>query len=178
VSVVGSPTLTATAAADGTFSLEAPVGRVALRVAASGYWSSIVVVELPAAGLSGVALSVESESGVSATGPLLGRSISSANGIVAVVFENESGAGGESASISAGSDPGFTVSSSGAFVQGNTLLVDAPAVVTFTNVAPGSTGASVAGSPGRSTCSVRPAGNASWPVEAKAITFVHAVCTR
>jgi hypothetical protein len=93
VSVVGSPTLTATAAADGTFSLEAPVGRVALRVAASGYWN-------------------------------------------------------------------------------------APAVVTFTNVAPGSTGASVAGSPGRSTCSVRPAGNASWPVEAKAITFVHAVCTR
>jgi hypothetical protein len=175
VSVPGS-SVSATSAADGTFSIEVPVGSVTVRVTSAGRWGAITVLDVPAAGLSALEFPVIPDSTMASTGGVLGRGISASNGMVAIGFENESGRGGESAAISAASDPGTTVSSQGGYVQSNSLLPDGAGIVFFTNVAPGSTGASVAGAAGRNTCSISGTSASSWPVEAKTTTYVVASC--
>jgi hypothetical protein len=175
IAVAGS-SVTTTSAADGSFSIEVPVGSVTVRVTSAGRWGAITVLDVPAAGLSDLEFPVIPDSTMSATSGVLGRGISANNGMVAIGFENESGRGGESAAISAASDPGTTVSSQGAYVQSNALLPDGAGIVFFTNVAPGATGASVAGAAGRNTCSILGTSASSWPVEAKTTTYVFASC--
>jgi hypothetical protein len=175
IAVAGS-SVTTTSAADGSFSIEVPVGSVTVRVTSAGRWGAITVLDVPAAGLSDLEFPVIPDSTMSATSGVLGRGISANNGMVAIGFENESGRGGESAAISAASDPGTTVSSQGAYVQSNALLPDGAGIVFFTNVAPGATGASVAGAAGRNTCSIFGTSASSWPVEAKTTTYVFASC--
>jgi hypothetical protein len=175
VSVPGSSVST-TSAADGTFSIEVPVGSVTLRVTSAGRWGALTVLDVPAAGLSDLEFPVIPDSTMSATSGVLGRGISASNGMVLVAFENESGLGGESASITAASDPGTTISSQGAYVQSSSLLPDGGGAVFFTNVAPGSTGTAVAGAAGRNTCSIFGTSASSWPVEAKTTTYVFASC--
>jgi hypothetical protein len=177
VVVVGaSPAITTTTAADGTFSLQVPVGVVLFRLTGPGYWGTLVGLDVPAAGLAGLDFPLESEASMEATGGILGYGISTANGVVIVIFNNESGLGGESASISAASDPPFVVTPEGAYLAGNTLLAGAPPAVGFTNVPPGTTGVTVSGRPGTNTCTVQPTSVAAWPVEPKVITFLFAFC--
>jgi len=176
--VVGvSPPITATSGPDGTFSLQAPIGVAVLRLTAPGYWSALAGLEVSAAGVSDFELPLSSDLEVADTGAALGRALSESNGIVAVLFANESGSGGEAASLSAPSDPPFVIVPGVGYADGNALRAGSPPLVTFTNVAPGTTQVEASGVAGRNSCTVEPAGLTAWPVEARTITYPLALCT-
>jgi len=179
VSVFGT-SLSTTTDADGLFSLSnVPDGDRFFVTAVDGAWGIVDYWVVPDETQGGAVLGVVPDSDIALVETALGRTISAADGAVDVTFY-EGAEGGETASLSASSDPPFTFALSGAPVEQDTVIADNDGYgdLVFSSVDPadGPITATVSGASGVTECFVDESPGTTYPILAKAITIVYAYC--
>jgi len=172
---------------NGEFRLQnVPHGDVFFVIEANGNWGTVDYYYVPEE-TSGqiIDLGVVPDDEISALASSLGRSLSESDGIVDVQFfpwvQGVSGAqGGETASISAASDPPFTFDLDGNAVEQAGLIADdggfGELIYTSVMTADGPITADVLGVGGVTVCDVAETPGITYPIVEKAITFVYAGC--
>jgi hypothetical protein len=172
VSVLGtSPPIMTTSLADGRFTLEnVPNGQQFFGVTAAGHWGSVDIADVPDETV-GLELSLLSDPIMTEIEEALGRSFDPAEGIVLIAFEGA--AGGETGAIDAQSEDPFTFDENGDPIVQDTVIADEndEAMLVFTGVSAASVSATVSG-----TCEIDEDPGTTYPVRAKSITTVYALC--
>lgn len=107
VSVVGI-SRSAMADASGQWTLEVPEGEVYLQASVSGYWSSVVRLDVPSEGLTGVELEVIASALVAGIGTALGETVDESKGILVASFDPLGAVGGQTATLSEDFDFSFS----------------------------------------------------------------------
>ncbi|MGB5192039.1 MAG: carboxypeptidase regulatory-like domain-containing protein, partial [Polyangiales bacterium] len=179
VSVVGTQ-LSTTTNQRGEFTLEnVPNGAQFFATEAAGNWGVVDYWDVPEETQFGADFGVIPDADIQDVAATLGRTISADDGAVDVTFD-EGAAGGETASITASSDPPFTFNLAGVPVEQPGVIADEDGYgdLIFTSVDPGDgpVGATVAGVPGSTTCLVDEDPGTTYPIIAKSITIVYAYC--
>ncbi|MGB5682646.1 MAG: hypothetical protein WBM47_12425 [Polyangiales bacterium] len=180
VGVYGTP-LSTTTDATGAFTLrDVPLGDVFFVTQANGNWGTVDYYYVPeeTAGVT-IDLGVVPDATIGAIAESLGRSLSTSDGAIDVVFF--SGAqDGETASIDAPSDPPFTFDLDGTAVPQPGVIADdegyGELVYTSVSIADGPITADVLGVDGVTVCEVAETPGIRYPVLEKSITFVYAYC--
>jgi hypothetical protein len=179
VDVFGT-SLTATTDSSGEFTLQAvPTGDVFFVASASGSWGTIDPYVVPEETADGADLYVVPDEYMDSYAESLSRTISEMDSIVMISFY-EGAQGGETATISADSDNPFTFGNDGLPVDQPQLIADDEGYgnLVFTGVDPaeGPITASVSGASGVTTCQVDASSGLTYPLLAKSITIVYAIC--
>ena len=104
-------------------------------------------------------------------------SLDDGKGMVVVRFENASAGGGETANLSTASDASLATNLSGTWVLSSNLLGGAPPTLTFMNVTKGTTSVTVGGAATINACTLVYPEIGNWPVLAKTMTHVNAMCS-
>jgi hypothetical protein len=179
--------LSATTNDDGEFMLRnVPNGDVFFVSQADGNWGTVDYYYVPQE-TSGeiIDLGVVPDSVMSSIAQALGRSLSAADGIVDVSFfpfaQGVPGAqGGETASISAASDPPFTFDLDGNPLAQAGVIADEEGygelIYTSIMTADGPITADVMGVDGVTSCDIAETPGITYPILEKSITFVYASC--
>jgi hypothetical protein len=177
VSVSGT-SLSTTSDAEGRFTLQdVPNGDRFFVTAANDHWGFVDYWAVPDETSGDVILGVLPDSEIALLGAALGRTLRDDDGAVDVYFY-EGAQGGETASISASSDPPFTFDLSDApVVQAELIVKDGVGDLIFTSVDPsdGIT-ATVTGVSGTTECFVDETPGIRYPILAESITLVYAYC--
>ena len=180
VGVYGT-SLSTTTDAGGAFALRnVPHGDVFFVTEANGNWSTVDYYYVPeeTEGVT-IDLGVVPDGTMTAIADSLGRSLSTSDGIIDVIFFLGA-RGGETASIDAPSDPPFTFDLDGNTVAQAGVIADAEGygelVYTSVATADGPVTANVMGVSGATLCEVEETPGTTYPVLEKSITFVYAYC--
>jgi len=179
--------ISATTNDNGEFTLQnVPHGDVFFVSEANGNWGTVDYYYVPEETKGElIDLGVVPDSEISALARDLGRSLSASDGIVDVSFfpfaRGVPGAqGGETASISAASDPPFTFDLDGNPVPRAGVIADdegyGELVYTSVMTADGPITADVMGVDGVTVCDVEETPGITYPILEKSITFVYAYC--
>ena len=173
VSVVGGESTTSDA--NGAFTLEAPVGITMFLTTAPDSWGELQTGDVPPGGAAGAEVEVVPDALIAAVAEALSETIDPARGIVAVEFDQEEAAGGESADL--GVDYGFTLvfDAAGDPQLGNELVAGADPIIIFANVEITSDVMPSASRSGVGDCTISYEGT-SYPSQAKVFTVVEASC--
>jgi hypothetical protein len=179
VSVFGTE-ISTTTDQNGEFTLEnVPNGDAFLVTEAGGTWGIIDYWEVPGETQFGAELGVVPDADIAAVGDVLQRTLSPMDGIVDVTFFIGA-VGGETASISAPSDPPFTFNLSDEPVAQDGVIADNTGFgeLIYTSVDPndGPITATVSGVPGTTECIVDESPGTTYPIRPKSITVVYAGC--
>jgi hypothetical protein len=174
VSVVGTTTTT-TSGADGSFSIEAPVGIATFLVTAADTWGELTVGDVPAAGVDTAEAEVVPDALVAEVAEALMETIAPAKAMVVVEFDLEAPVGGEAADLGANYDLAFVFNADDEPVLGNELLAGGDTIVLFANVDISADVMPTATDSGGAACALDPAGVA-YPSQAKVFTLVDVVC--
>ena len=186
VAVYGTELSTTTNDA-GEFALQdVPHGDVFFVSQASGNWGTVDYYYVPeeTSGLI-IDLGVIPDAEINAVASALGRTLSPSDGIVDLVFypfeEGVPGAqGGETASISAPSDPSFTFDLAGNPVEQAGVIADAEGYgdLIYTSIATDDRPitAEVMGLDGVTSCDIEETPGITYPILEKSLTFVYAYC--
>lgn len=179
VSVFGTE-ISTTTDQNGEFTLnDVPNGDAFLVTEAEGTWGIIDYWEVPGETQFGAELGVVPDADLAAIGEALQRTLSPTDGIVDVTFFIGA-VGGETASISAPSDPSFTFNLADEPVQQDGVIADNDGFgeLIYTSVDPGDgpITATVSGVPGTTQCLVDESPGTTYPIRPKAITIVYAGC--
>ena len=174
VSVVGTTTTTMSGA-DGSFSIEAPVGIATFLTTAADAWGELTVGDVPAAGVDTADAEVVPDALVAGVAEALMQTIDPAKAMVVVEFDLETPAGGEAAELGANYDFAFVFDAADEPVLGNELLAGGDTIVIFANVDVSADVMPTATSSSGATCTLDPAGVA-YPSQAKVFTAVEVVC--
>lgn len=132
VSVVGTSN-TATTDGAGNFTIMAPTGTVMFRATANAHWGSMFPEDIPDTGFSGLEIEVVPDALVNTVAGVLETTADTSKGIVAVAFDETTVSGGESASISVGSELSFIFNAMDAPEEGDTLVENGGSDVIFIN---------------------------------------------
>ena len=179
VGVFGT-SLTMTTDSNADFTLQGvPTGDVFFVTSASASWGTIDPYVVPEETADGVDLYVVPDQYIDSYAESLSRTISEMDSIVIVSFY-EGAQGGETATISVDSADLFTFGNDGLPVEQQQLIADDEGYgnLVFTGVDPaeGPITASVSGAPGVTTCKVDASSGLTYPLLAKSITIVYAIC--
>lgn len=179
VSVFGT-SLSVTTDSSGGFVLEnVPNGDRFFVATAEGSWGTVDYWVVPEETGAGVDLGVIADADIASLAATLGRSVDPADGVLDMVFY-EGASGGETAALSASSDPAFTFDLEGTPVEQPGLIAgpqgDGELIYTGIDTADGPVTATVAGVSGVTSCFVNEAPGTSYPIIAKAITIAYAFC--
>ena len=172
--------LSTTTNQNGEFTLEGvPNGDAFLVTEAEGTWGIIDYWEVPGETQFGAELGVVPDADIAAVGDALQRTLSTDDGIVDVTFFIGA-VGGETASISAASDPPFTFNLADEPVAQEGVIADNDGFgeLIFSSVDPdeGPITATVSGVPGTTQCLVDESPGTTYPIRPKSITIVYAGC--
>lgn len=178
VSVFGT-NISTTTDASGQFTLESvPNGDNFFITEVSGAWGVVDYWEVPQETAGGVDFGVVPDSEIGAIAGALGRTVSESDGIVNVTFEGVSG--GETASISAPSDPPVTFNAAGLPVEQDEVIAEeedfGDLIYSSVDPADGPVTATVMGVQGVTDCFVDESEGTTYPILAKSITVVYASC--
>jgi hypothetical protein len=183
VAVVGTSITTVTDA-DGMFTLEnVPNGEVFFATLAAGNWGTVDFYDVPDETADGIGLLVLPDSEVALLAVALERTIDNSKGLVDITYESAEGdeTGGETGAISAPSDDPFTFDLLEFPIVQDTVIADDEgfADLIFTSVDPsdGPITASVTGLLGVTDCLIDQSPGTTYPIIAKSITFVYAICS-
>ena len=174
VSVVGTTT-TATSGADGSFSLEAPVGIGSFLTTATDAWGELLTGDVPAGGIDMADPEVVPDALVAGVAGALMETIDPAKAIVIVEFDFDAPVGGEAAEIGANYGFAFVFDAAGDPVLGKELLPGGDTIVLFANVDISADVMPTATNSGGAACALNPAGVA-YPSQAKVFTAVEVIC--
>lgn len=179
VSVVGTD-ISTTTDQSGAFTLEdVPNGAQFFATEASGYWGIVDYWDVPDETQFGADFGVVPEADIEGIADALGRTLSTADGGVDVTFD-EGAVGGETASVSASSDPPFTFNLDDEPVQQAGVIADIDGfgelIFTSIDTADGPVTATVSGVSGMTACFVDEDPGTTYPILAKSITIVYAYC--
>ena len=174
VSVVGTSN-TATTDGAGNFTIMAPTGTVMFRTTANGAWGSLFPEDVPETGLSGLQIEVLPDALVDTVAGFLGTTADTSKGIVAVFFDEETVSGGETASISVGSELSFIFNSEDDPEEGDTLVEDGGSDVIFINTDVSDSVTATARNLASQDCPLYYP-SASYSVEAKMFTEIEVYC--
>jgi hypothetical protein len=172
--------LSTTSGSSGEFTLEnVPNGDVFFTTTASGHWGIVDYYEVPAGTVGGAALGVVPDEEFEVFETELERTISESDGAVVIVFY-EGADGGETGTISVGSDDPFTFDLEGNPVEQAQIIADDEGYgeLFFTGVDPadGPITATVTGAAGSTSCQVDESVGTTYPIFAKSVTVVYAYC--
>ena len=173
VSVVGSNSTTTDPA--GNFSLMAPTGTRLFLTEATGNWGSLFAEIVPVGGISGLEVEVIPDALVDEIADGFTTSADTAKGIVAVVFDETTTVGGETASISATSELSFVFDDQEEPVETDTLIAGGGSEVIFLNVDLADTVTASATSTAQQGCPPE-FQNATYSVLEKVLTEIDVVC--
>jgi len=175
--VVGTSN-TATTDVNGNFSIMAPTGTVLILTTTPGKpnWGSLFAENVPPGGRTGLEVEVIPEALVGQLAADLGVTPDNTKGIVAVVFDEDTTVGGETAGIVADtSDISFVFDDQDEAVEGDTLIAGGGSEVIFLNVDPAATVRADAVSTAQQGCP-HEFPNATYSVMAKVLTEIDVVC--
>jgi hypothetical protein len=172
--------LSTTSGASGEFTLEnVPNGDVFFTTTASGHWGIVDYYVVPFETGGGAELGVVPDEEFTLLETELDRTINESDGAVVIVFE-EGAVGGETGTISVGSDDPFTFDLDGNPVEQAQIIADDEGYgeLFFTGVDPaeGPITATVTGAAGSTTCEVDESLGTRYPIFAKSVTIVYAFC--
>jgi hypothetical protein len=173
--LVVETTTTTTSGADGSFSIETPVGIATFLVTAADTWGELTVADVPAAGVDTAEGEVVPDALVAAVAEALMETIDPTKAMVVVEFDLEAPVGGEAADLGANYDFAFVFNADDEPVLGNELLAGGDTIVLFANVDVSADVMPTAMNSGGAACALDPAGVA-YPSQAKVFTAVEAVC--
>lgn len=176
VAVVGTSN-TAVSDAQGNFEIMAPVGTVLFLTTAVGHWGSLFAEEVTAQGQTGLEVEVIPDALVQGVAAELGLLTppSTANGLVAVAFDDSTVVGGETASIDANHGTTFIFDDQEAPVIDDTLVADGGTDIIFLNVEVTSPVTATATTAGDQPCPPE-FPNAVYSVQAKVLTEIDVAC--
>jgi hypothetical protein len=176
VRVVGTSN-TATSDAEGNFSIMAPTGTVMFLTTADGNWGSLFAENIPAEGRSGLEVEVIPDALVGEVADALEATVDESKGLVAVVFDDTTTVGGETASISSSSELSFIFNAGDNPEEGDTLCgeTDCGSEVLFLNTDVAATVTATATSASAQPCPLEFQG-ASYSVQAKVLTEIDVHC--
>jgi hypothetical protein len=179
VEVVGTPN-TATTDVNGNFSIMAPTGTVLILTTTPGKpnWGSLFAEIVPSGGIAGLEVEVIPDALVGEIGAALGVAPDASKGIVAVVFNEDTTVGGETAAIVADtSDISFIFNAADEPEKGDTLCgeTDCGSEVIFLNVDPAATVRADAVSTAQQGCP-HEFPDATYSVLEKVLTEIDVVC--
>jgi hypothetical protein len=176
VSIVGKAN-TATSDAEGNFSIMAPTGTVMFLTTADGNWGSLFAENVPAGGVAGLEVEVIPDALVGQVAAALEATVDESKGLVAVVFDDTTTVGGESASISANSELSFIFNAADEPEEGDTLCgeTDCGREDLFLNTDVAATVTATATNASAQSCPLEFPG-ASYSVQAKVLTEIDVFC--
>jgi hypothetical protein len=179
VSVFGR-SISATTDASGAFTLQnVPNGDVFFTTAANGYWGVVDYYVVPDETGGDIFLGVIPDDEITLFAQALGRTLDAGDGAVNITYEGA--VGGETGTISAPSDPAATFNVAGLPVEQSTVIADdegyADLVFSSVDPAQGPITATVTGASGATSCEIDQSLGTTYPVVAKSITVVYAVCS-
>ena len=176
VRVVGTSN-TATSDAQGDFSIMAPIGTVVFLNTAEGNWGSLFAENVPAGGLTDLDVEVIPDALVGEVAAALEATVDESKGLVAVVFDDTTTEGGETASISANSELPFVFDAppDEAPVESFTLIANGGSEVLFLNTDVSASVTVTAMSSTMNPCPLEFPG-VTYPVQAKVLTEIDVVC--
>jgi hypothetical protein len=176
VSIVGT-TNTATSDAEGNFSITAPTGTVMFLTTADRNWGSLFAENVPAGGVTGLDVEVIPDALVGEVAAALEATVDESKGLVAVVFDDTTTAGDETASISATSELSFIFNAADEPEEGDTLcgVADCGSEVLFLNTDVAATVTATATNASAQPCPLEFPG-ASYSVQAKVLTEIDVYC--
>ena len=175
---VGGSSNTTTTDPDGNFSIMAPTGTVMILTTTpeKPNWGSLFAENVPAGGRTGLEVEVIPEALVGQLAADLGVTPDNATGIVAVVFDETTIVGGETAGIVADtSDISFVFDDQDAAVEDDTLIAGGGSEVIFLNVDPAATVRADAVSTAQQGCP-HEFPDATYSVLEKVLTEIDVVC--
>jgi hypothetical protein len=174
---VGGSSNTTTTDPDGNFSIMAPTGTVMILTTADGNWGSLFAENVPAGGVTGLDVEVIPDLLVGEVAAALEATALESKGLVAVVFDDTTTAGGETASISANSELPFIFNAADEPEEGDTLcgVADCGSEVFFLNTDVAATVTATATNAGSQPCPLEFPG-ASYSVQAKVLTEIDVFC--
>jgi hypothetical protein len=173
VSVLGGDSTTS--GADGSFSLEAPVGTTMFLTTAPGAWGELETADVPAEGADAAEPEVIPDGLVAAIGEALMQTIDPGKGIVAIEFDANVAVGGESADLGSNYGFAFVFDEVGDPELGNELAAGADPIVFFINVDLTSDVMASASAAGGGACPLE-FPSVTFPSQAKVFTFIEATC--
>jgi hypothetical protein len=175
---VGCSSNTTTTDPDGNFSIMAPTGTVMILTTTpeKPNWGSLFAEIVPSGGLADLEVEVIPEALVGEIGAALGVAPDASKGIVAVVFNEDTTVGGETAAIVADTgDISFVFDDQDEAVEGDTLIAGGGSEVIFLNVDPAATVRADAVSTAQQGCP-HEFPNATYSVMVKVLTEIDVVC--
>jgi hypothetical protein len=179
VEVVGTSN-TATTDVNGNFSIMAPTGTVLILTTTPGKpnWGSLFAEIVPAGGIAGLEVEVIPDALVGDIGAALQVAPDASKGIVAVVFDEDTTVGGETAGIVADtSDISFIFNAADEPEEGDALCgeTDCGSEVIFLNTDVAATVTATATNASAQSCPLEFPG-ASYSVQAKVLTEIDVFC--
>jgi hypothetical protein len=178
VEVVGTSN-TATTDVNGNFSIMAPTGTVLILTTTPGKpnWGSLFAENVPAGGRTGLEVEVIPDALVGEVAAALEATVDESKGLVAVVFDDTTTVGGESASISTNSELSFIFNAADEPEEGATLCgeTDCGSEVLFLNTDVAATVTATATNASAQSCPLEFPG-ASYSVQAKVLTEIDVFC--
>jgi hypothetical protein len=179
VEVVGTSN-TATTDVNGNFSIMAPTGTVLILTTTPGKpnWGSLFAENVPAGGIAGLEVEVIPDALVGDIGAALQVAPDASKGIVAVVFDEDTTVGGETAGIVADtSDISFIFNAADEPEEGDALCgeTDCGSEVIFLNTDVAATVTATATNASAQSCPLEFPG-ASYSVQAKVLTEIDVFC--
>lgn len=179
VTVVGTQ-ISTTTDQSGAFTLDdVPNGAQFFATEVTGYWGIVDYWDVPDETRFGADFGVIPEGDIAGIADALGRTLSPNDGGVDVTFY-QGAVGGETASVSADSDPSFTFNLADEPVQQAGVIADndgfGELIYTSIDTGDGPITATVTGAPGMTACFVDEDAGTTYPILAKAITIVYAYC--
>jgi hypothetical protein len=174
---VGGSSNTTTTDPDGNFSIMAPTGTVMIMTTADGNWGSLFAENVPAGGVTGLDVEVIPDALVGEVAAALEATVDESKGLVAVVFDDTTTVGGESASISANNELSFIFNAADEPEEGDALcgVADCGSEVFFLNTDVAATVTATATNAGSQPCALEFPG-ASYSVQAKVLTEIDVFC--
>jgi hypothetical protein len=162
---------------NGDFSITVPVGLVMFLNTADAHWGSLFAENVPPGGLSNLDVEVIPDTLVDGIAGELLTTADTGKGIVAVVFDETTTVGGETASISAASELPFVFDDQDDPVESDTLcgVADCGSEVFFLNTDVAATVTATATNAGSQPCALEFPG-ASYSVQAKVLTEIDVFC--
>jgi len=177
VTVFGT-SLSATTNASGEFTLQdVPHGDVFFVSSADDHWGIVDYYYVPGETDGGIFLQVIPASEIAALATALDRTFDENDGAVNITYEGAEG--GETGTISAGSDDPFTFDGDVPEVQSTVIADDeGDGDLVFTSVDPaqGPITATVTGVSGVTSCQIDQSPGTTYPIVAKSVTIVYASC--
>lgn len=178
VAVVGTSN-TATTDPDGNFSVMAPVGTAMFLTTTPGEpnWGSLFAEIVPAGGFAGLDIEVIPDALVDGVGLALGLDmpIDPAEGLVAVVFDEDTTEGGEAAAIDSLAGGSFVFDADDDPVVGTVLIENGGSEVIFFNVDLTNSVTATATGAASQPCSYE-FPDATYSVRAKVLTEIDVIC--